>query len=605
MAQREMLTFSVDDFTEDPFDTSARTGADRKTDDDGNLYSIIKVQSPSHDDLSLYHFDFGRISHLEKKQGEELWIYVQKNAKRVKISRTGYATVDYQLPMTLPAGKNYKMVISSVAPVIQSQNLQFVLNPPVNNATILVERIDVAESEKPFGTVTGTPGVYTGFLTCGKYRYKIYADGYETVPGDLSLYDPDNTFIENVRLTSNAGKVTVKVAGGSDAAIYINNIYKDRRQWTGNLAEGDYTVEARKDNHTPTTKRIHITRNGEGTYEIPAPQPITEQVRITSTPSAEFSIDGVSYGSSPMVLRLLVGRHTITFKKDGYAPTSESFTVTKGVTNSVNVTLSKRTQVTVTTDPYDASLYLDGKKVEGSSPFKLEGDAGKHEIQVYRRRYTGANRSINFGKDNNVHIKLRYIVLHAREFYMSAGAGWCGTPNVAFTMGFQTGGDYYSSNKSGWNLEAYYAYAGLGSGKTVFFNRTEQLEDHEYVNSTIEAEYKLSHIVGARTGWAIPIGTRIKLTPQIGYRWSVLECANDHATGEGISYAFENCDCHSLTFGLRLFLATSYRCGFSLTPEYAVGVMKSDGYKWLCDSESKFKSYCEGFGINLSFVLTF
>ena len=88
------LKFSVVGFEQDLTDLSAQSAEYKKVDGSGSLYAIIKVTSTNpDDDLREYNFNFGSLKHIVEERDGELWLYVQKNAKTVTITRKGYAPV--------------------------------------------------------------------------------------------------------------------------------------------------------------------------------------------------------------------------------------------------------------------------------------------------------------------------------------------------------------------------------------------------------------------------------------------------------------------------------------------------------------------------------
>ena len=112
---QQKLKFAVESFEQDPFDTSARDKQYEKVDGSGSRYAIIKVSSTNPDDeLKEYRFNFGNLRSSVVEHDNELWIYVQRNAKMVTISRPGYVTLNrYDLQTTIEAGKNYTLTLSS------------------------------------------------------------------------------------------------------------------------------------------------------------------------------------------------------------------------------------------------------------------------------------------------------------------------------------------------------------------------------------------------------------------------------------------------------------------------------------------------------------
>lgn len=107
--------FSIVKFELDPFDTTPQNKLYEKIDGSGFRYAIIKVNSTTPDDnLKAYNFNFGNLKSIVEQHDNELWIYVQKNAKLVTISRDGYMTINkYDLKTTIEEGKVYVMTLNS------------------------------------------------------------------------------------------------------------------------------------------------------------------------------------------------------------------------------------------------------------------------------------------------------------------------------------------------------------------------------------------------------------------------------------------------------------------------------------------------------------
>jgi hypothetical protein len=59
----------------------------------------------------------------------------------------------------------------------------------------------------------------------------------------------------------------------------------------------------------------------------------------------------------------------------------------------------------------------------------------------------------------------------------------------------------------------------------------------------------------------------------------------------------------SALLSVRFSLAFNKSMGFSLSPEYAVGVMKSEGYEVLSGISSKIKKWGEGFNVKVGLII--
>lgn len=117
---QDLLKFRVVDFSYDAFDQTARDERFKRLDGSGYLYAIVKLKGASPDaDLRDYNFNFGNMNHIVENHNGEIWLYVQKNAKTVTITRSGYVQIShYDLKTTIESGKTYRMTLSAQAPVI-------------------------------------------------------------------------------------------------------------------------------------------------------------------------------------------------------------------------------------------------------------------------------------------------------------------------------------------------------------------------------------------------------------------------------------------------------------------------------------------------------
>ena len=333
--------FSVASFGIDQFDLTAQNEQYKKIDGSGSLYAIIKVTSTNpDDDLREYRFNFGNMNHEVTEHDGKLWVYVQRNAKYVTISRPGYATVErYDLQTTIEAGRTYTMQLSTAPKQIYTQMVMFAVKPVDSRAMVMVKP-SAGGSEEVFGTIDETGGTAKG-LPFGSYTYRVMAEGYHTTEGRFTLGDMDQTHTEQVVLKPRFASITLRVA--SDADIYVNGELKGRRSWTGRLNGGNYQVECRQTNHRPSTQAISVQENESRTIDLTAPTPITGMLSVVSQPlGATISVDGKEQGATPRQIRqLLIGSHTLVLNKEGYERVTQTFDITEGKTTNLNIAMKK------------------------------------------------------------------------------------------------------------------------------------------------------------------------------------------------------------------------------------------------------------------------
>ena len=330
---------SIASFSLDQFDLTAKNEQYKKLDGNGTPFAIIKVTSSApNDDLRAYQFNFGYMNHQVVEHNGELWVYVQRNAKSVTISRPGFNTISkYDLGTTIEAGRTYNLKLLLTAKTLPTQWVVFSVRPTDAEATIKItgnaktEEDMTADGEAAFS------------LPLGTYRYKITAEGYDETMGTFTLSDVTKTHEENVNLKSKFATITL-IAANSDAIIYVDSEQKGRGKWTGRLNSGSYLVECRMPGHRASSQTITVQENKSATFTLQSPTPITGVLAISSLPlRANIIIDGKSYGQTPQnVAGLIIGNHSITIEKEGYSSKTQTFDIMEGQTTKLRVTLERQ-----------------------------------------------------------------------------------------------------------------------------------------------------------------------------------------------------------------------------------------------------------------------
>lgn len=156
---QQKLEFNVVNFELDQFSTTAQDRRYEKFDGDGNRYAIIKVKDVDGEgELEGFTFNFGTLNSIVETHDEELWVYVQRNAKTVTIKRPGYKTIEkFDLNTTILPGKTYIMTLTmsrirkEIVHDITKQVLQFVVTPSNENAIVKVRKAGTSSEFELWG----------------------------------------------------------------------------------------------------------------------------------------------------------------------------------------------------------------------------------------------------------------------------------------------------------------------------------------------------------------------------------------------------------------------------------------------------------------------
>ena len=383
--------FRIVEFYEDPTDiTASEVG---KRDANGDVYAIVKVTASGNEDkLAAYRFNFGLANSLvDSSRSDELWVYVQRNAKYVTIERDGFASVrKYDLNTTIMPGKTYVMILSAEAQKVLKQMVQFVITPADAKATVLIKKEIPGASEEIFG-ITDNAGMISKLLDYGKYYYRVMAENFHQSDGIMVLDNENETYVEKITLRGNFGNVTLRTTQAAD--IYVDGQKRGTQQWTGSLKAGNYTIECRQANHKSSTQYITVNEGETKTFDLTPPTPITGKLSISSTPlDADITIDGQSYGKTPKLIpNLLIGLHQITLSKSGFAEEKSQVEIKEEQITELNLTLNDRPKeniFTVTNKGKTVSFKMI--RVEAGT-FQMGGNEYKpiHSVTLTNDYYIG------------------------------------------------------------------------------------------------------------------------------------------------------------------------------------------------------------------------
>ena len=179
----------------------------------------------------------------------------------------------------------------------------------------------------------------SGRLSSGTHQVRLIKNLYKESTETIVIRDGE-TLDYRPQLQADFAKVTLKSAPGTD--IYVNDQKKGASPWTGDLRTGVYTFDAVMAGHRTSSisQTISATPSSQ-VYEIPAPTPILGMVDIMSSPVADVYVDEKHMGTTPLSLDLIVGKHTVVFKKDGFKTMEKVVEVRENESAVVKVALEE------------------------------------------------------------------------------------------------------------------------------------------------------------------------------------------------------------------------------------------------------------------------
>lgn len=419
--------FSVVSFEPSPLDMSASEKPGARDDGTGTLYAIIKVTSTgTGDDLGAYLFDFDYLKHTVEEKDGELWVYVQRNAKHVTISRSGYRTVrNYDLRTTIEAGKVYRMQLLPEVKTASRSMVRFNISPS-NVKAVVMFRDELSGGEENVFGYTDDGGSVARSLELGTYTYKVITDTYHTSEGRIVLNAKNKTHVESVTLRPNFANVTFKAGEGVD--IYINEERKGTSVWEGVLKAGAHRVGSSKKGHSNVYIDVDVIAGKDTVIHLPSPKPIIGMLSIVSTPlDAKVIIDGKDYGLTPQNIdSMLIGHHTVEIVKEGYKSEIRNIEIIEDEITECAVQLSRGIGVATTgvTSANTGKVVYNPDGTRRSSRTKtVRGvvfDKNGYPLTGARVEATGGAESTTVGSDGTFSFQvpewLKYITVKHKGF---------------------------------------------------------------------------------------------------------------------------------------------------------------------------------------------
>lgn len=639
----------VEDVEPNPLDMTARE--ENRSDGDGHAYAIIKVTSDiENDDLSKFNFSFAFIKSIKEMHDGELWIYVARGAKSMDIRREGYKPIIKHQIKAIKEGTTYTMKLSVQTPKVIHRVLQFKVDPANEGAIVKVRPEESSADYELWGTVDAN-GSINRLLETGVYLYEVTADNYTSSQGRVVLTassDGEN-FVENVKLTPNFGfleidgangiagaevyindkkvgtvpyrsdrmgcrddyrlmisngelyktysatfainqgettklspklesnfaETTIKVDG--DAEIFINGVSRGHGTWVGPLRAGSYDVECRLPSHESSTKQITVKPNLSETFLIEKPTPIEGSLYVNTSPSgAKIYIDDqdVGFTTPRNINHILVGHHKVSLMLANHKSETHEVDIRQDETTQLNVNLSDMAEMTIESTPSDANLYINDQYV-GKTPYTEEIASGDYNIRLEKKHFHTLTKTVHFDSSNPMQkFSLRHQYQLKNQFYLQPMYQIGSYASYGAAIGFFVGNI---------NIEA--DYLNGTDSETIHWNFTD---------GSYPWEDKLSSMyVGGKVGYGIVVGSRIRITPQIGY--GILKVSGDESdsnTAKGI-------------FGVRFDMAIVNHFSLVAAPEYSFSLAESDAYKKIIDVSSKVKGWGSGFNLYLGLSIYF
>ncbi|MFC1734219.1 PEGA domain-containing protein, partial [candidate division KSB1 bacterium] len=393
ISQVHASKFLVESFEKDPKDLAAIKNP--RTDINDNPCAIIKILT----DIEgiIVDANLGVEGNIVTKPGE-YWIYVSPGEKRLKISKTGFIPLYFNIPVAIESRNVYVMILTAqiTQEAVEEEKLGFIVIESIP------EGADVFIDGESKGQVTP----YQELLKEGKYTFTLKKELYHEYKGEFEI-SGDKTVTLKPQLLPNFGTLIVNSQPEQGAAITIDN--RNIKQVTPytqeKIAPGKYTLTLRKEMYEPLTKKFTIT-DGQPTRLDLALIPTFGEVTITTQPSSTIFIDNQEKATGSFLGRINKGMHLIEVKKDKYYSQQQSIEVIAGKKDNYPFTLKAITgKLAVMTTPLQADIYIDGKYYEKSPQLINDIIIGEYEVKLSKSGYAEKTVHVTIKENQTTEIK--------------------------------------------------------------------------------------------------------------------------------------------------------------------------------------------------------
>lgn len=554
---------------------------DTQTGRNNRYCAIIKLITTVQDKAFTYNLNADMVpEYVDYRDDGEIWIYVPVGTSKIKISHKRYGQLDTRdgyysfkeagVPKCQEATVYRLRLHTDFNPdedIIKDADklakVRFWVHPAT--ATILLRKMP---------ETAGDDGILEKQMPLGIYHYRVTHPDYHDFDGTFELESENETKRINIKLNQAFGWLaldpefkpsgyTFTVDGQTTTASSLKRMA---------LRSGAHTVEVQHPDYHPQTLQVVI--RDSAVYELsPRLQPRLGHLLVTTNkPGAIVSVDGEQVGITPLedAYELMIGEHTVEVSCANHRTEKRTVTIKENQTTNLPITLVDMARFSFSSTPSAASLYIDGQYI-GTTPCSYELASGDYRVKLMRSRYRTIDKQIHLDSSHpEMSFPMSRQYQQNAQFYLQP-TFQCGRQmRYGGTIGF------YLANV---NVEAACLFG--KKSDPIYWNyigEDKQRPVKEIFNPVT---------IAMNAGYGFILGTRFRLTPQVGVNVINLEGTQEN-----------QCSALTVAVGARAEYIVANRLGICLTPDYSFPVYKSDNFLRISETLLQLNEYAAG-GLSL------
>lgn len=367
----------------------------------------------------------------------------------------------------------------------------------------------------------------------------------------------------------------------NDAEIWIDNEKVGVGDYKGKIEYGTHLIQCKLTNHRTTVMSLTVDEQTLGPIILESPSPVYGSLIASSSPEgAEIYVDDKLIGKTPGTYPIIIGTHKVSIKKSGYTTDVRTIDIVESENYVYDAHLTNIVPIAISVRPKNADVYIDEKLIYGSSTINTQVLVGEHMVELKAQGFQNLKKKIQVTETNRTFtfmMKKKYY--YDSHFYFGAYAN-SGLKDLS------TGG-YIGGYIKNFNIEAHCLYGPMSLAQ-IYWNSVQGTE------MPLKCTYR-PLTAGGRFGYGVTIGSRVRITPQIGmdYIRATSKEKNDY------------CTAMSVAGGIKTSVAVSSCFELMLIPQYSYPIYMSDMYKALSEISPVIDSWSRGFSIKLGLGLFF
>lgn len=365
-------------------------------------------------------FEGNVIQPVEYKTGE-YWVYMTKGSKELHVKHPSFLPIevhfgDYGLSKGIQALTTYTLIL--VMPQIAGMDVDdgnrfLAMTVEPKDAMVYIDNQLQRLQD----------GSLSILLPMGQHQYRVEAPACESKSGSFVIGNETSRLTVRLESTMASLNISSTIQG---TQIYINDQLKGTSAWSGSLPPGTYRVEGRLSGYRNYRQSVTLAQHDNKQITIPQLIAMTGALSVNYQPiDAEVWIDGKKAGTSPNVFRnLLVGKHSIKLRANGYTSKQLQTTIEEGKTSTISGSLDK---VSVSTSSIDNSLSAEALFDRGCNYLYGTGNKTKDYAKALEYFQVAANRghsnsqvNLGFMYDQGMGVPQDYS--EAAKWYLKAAA---------------------------------------------------------------------------------------------------------------------------------------------------------------------------------------